>query len=343
MKNPSRWWLQCLVERNGQWPACQLARSSYEFRRAVAEVSELCSGDVSICCPTVGCLGASLMNHTLYTLGIGAAARLMIIRKEQSVKVDFEEKVTAHCRAEGGLVGDAICEGQLSVCILDCSKADLACFRLAPAEQINLHPAGHHQQSNSRIYALTPGQIGWDLNMCTGIVKSVEVCGQEADLGIKAKMVILDVDGYPFTRALLETRLARDRGFAVRLGEENNPKYKVHPNFNKALVSTSVLELRDGSRPYKANMSIPILKWRRTGSDETFLPIALNCTLTPTADGSRIVVQFALIYMAVSFEDVVISVFSNGCQSFAQNLQCFDWHRCVQCQLCPLGLGDPTA
>merc|ERR1711988_1895770 len=51
------------------------------------------------------------------------------------VRVDIEEKISADLQMEGGLDGEAVCTGQFQVTVLDASKGDLACFKLAPQNQ----------------------------------------------------------------------------------------------------------------------------------------------------------------------------------------------------------------
>jgi len=48
----------------------------------------------------------------------------------EPVKVDIEEKIEAKCEIEGGLDGEAKCEGQFQVTVMDAAKASLVCFKL---------------------------------------------------------------------------------------------------------------------------------------------------------------------------------------------------------------------
>merc|ERR1719498_545801 len=50
-------------------------------------------------------------------------------------------------------------------------------------------------------------------------------------------------------------------------------KYKVHPNLNKQSHAANVLEVRDASKAYRANVEAPLLKWRFT-SPSLALPLA---------------------------------------------------------------------
>jgi len=137
------------------------------------------------------------------------------------VKVDIEEQIKAKLEVEGGLTGEIECVGDFKVTVLDTSKADLVCFKLAP----------------------------------------------------------------------------QDQSF----------KYKVHPNLNKASHAANVLEPRDASKAYRANVEAPLLKWRLTSSNEDFLPISLSCWPSQTADGTTIVLEYELTNNDICLEDVHIT------------------------------------
>lgn len=60
------------------------------------------------------------------------------------IKVEIKEKVMADLEVEGGLSGEATCNGSFEVTVLDPAKANLCCFRLAPCLQnfkYKVHPS----------------------------------------------------------------------------------------------------------------------------------------------------------------------------------------------------------
>jgi len=68
------------------------------------------------------------------------------------VKVDIDEQIKANLEVEGGLKGEVEVIGDFKVTVLDSSKADLVCFKLAPQDQSfkykvhpNLNKASHAQ------------------------------------------------------------------------------------------------------------------------------------------------------------------------------------------------------
>lgn len=61
----------------------------------------------------------------------------------EPVAVSITEKIAADLEVEGGIDGEATCNGALEVTVLDHAKADLVCFRLAPQSQdyrYKVHP-----------------------------------------------------------------------------------------------------------------------------------------------------------------------------------------------------------
>lgn len=81
-------------------------------------------------------------------------------------------------------------------------------------------------------------------------------------------------------------------------------KYKVHPNLNKQSHAANILEVRDATKAYRANMEAPLLKWQLKSSNDDFLPISLSCWPSQTADGTTIVLEFEMTDDSINLEDV---------------------------------------
>jgi len=88
--------------------------------------------------------------------------------------------------------------------------------------------------------------------------------------------------------------------------QDQNFKYKVHPNLNKASQAANVLEVRDATRAFRANTPAPLVKWRLTSTKEEFLPINLSCWPSATSDGTQIVLEFELTDNNITLENVNI-------------------------------------
>merc|ERR1711953_902532 len=90
------------------------------------------------------------------------------------------------------------------------------------------------------------------------------------------------------------------------MGQNQQFKYKVHPNLNKASHSNNILEVKEASKAFKPNVPAPLLKWQMKSNDDAFLPITLSCWPTTTADGTQMVMEFELTDDSVSLENVYI-------------------------------------
>ncbi|CAJ1351611.1 unnamed protein product [Effrenium voratum] len=94
---------------------------------------------------------------------------------------------------------------------------------------------------------------------------------------------------------------------AFRLAPQNQEfKYKIHPNLNKTSHANNVLEVREASRAYRANAPVPLVKWQFKSSNEEFLPVQMSCWPSTTADGTQIVLELELTDTSVTLEDVQI-------------------------------------
>lgn len=94
---------------------------------------------------------------------------------------------------------------------------------------------------------------------------------------------------------------------AFRLAPQNQDfKYKIHPNLNKTSHANNILEVREASRAYRANAPVPLVKWQYKSSNEDFLPVQISCWPSTTADGTQIVLELELTDLSVTLEDVQI-------------------------------------
>ncbi|CAK9053266.1 unnamed protein product [Durusdinium trenchii] len=94
---------------------------------------------------------------------------------------------------------------------------------------------------------------------------------------------------------------------AFRLAPQNQEfKYKIHPNLNKTSHANNVLEVREASRAYRANAPVPLVKWQYKSSNEDFLPVQISCWPSTTSDGTQIVLELELTDTSITLEDVQI-------------------------------------
>eukprot|EP00913_Durusdinium_trenchii_P004106 g3805.t1 len=91
---------------------------------------------------------------------------------------------------------------------------------------------------------------------------------------------------------------------AFRLAPQNQEfKYKIHPNLNKTSHANNVLEVREASRAYRANAPVPLVKWQYKSSNEDFLPVQISCWPSTTSDGTQIVLELELTDTSITLEE----------------------------------------
>merc|ERR1719343_502971 len=87
----------------------------------------------------------------------------------EPVKVEVKEKVTADLEIEGGLAGEATCNGSFEVTVLDPAKAALVAFKLAPQPQnfkYKCHPALNKASQAANVLEVRQGQAAFPSGGC---------------------------------------------------------------------------------------------------------------------------------------------------------------------------------
>ncbi|XP_019190085.1 PREDICTED: coatomer subunit delta-like isoform X1 [Ipomoea nil] len=108
--------------------------------------------------------------------------------------------------------------------------------------------------------------------------------------------------------------LSQDDGFIqVQIETSANPAvlFKTHPNINKELFANeNILGLKDPNRPFPTGQSgdgVGLLKWRMQSTDESILPLTLNCW--PSVSGKETYVNIEYETPAnMHLQNVIISV-----------------------------------
>jgi hypothetical protein len=89
--------------------------------------------------------------------------------------------------------------------------------------------------------------------------------------------------------------------------QDQSFKYKVHPNLNKQSHTNNILEVRDASKAYRANVEAPLLKWRMTSTNEDHLPISISFFSSQTPEGTQINLEYEMTANDICLEDVHIT------------------------------------
>ncbi|KAJ3740093.1 hypothetical protein DFH05DRAFT_1510256 [Lentinula detonsa] len=90
----------------------------------------------------------------------------------------------------------------------------------------------------------------------------------------------------------------------------NSLQFKQHPNVAKfAPGKERVVALKDPSRAFPVGQSLAVLKWRYNGTDESNVPLSINCWPSPSNDGTcEVSIEYELENGSVTLYDVVISI-----------------------------------
>ncbi|KAF8971900.1 hypothetical protein BDZ97DRAFT_1152820 [Flammula alnicola] len=87
-------------------------------------------------------------------------------------------------------------------------------------------------------------------------------------------------------------------------------QFKQHPNVAKfAPGQPRIVALKDSSRAFPVGQSLAVLKWRYAGTDESNVPLSINCWPSPSNDGTcEVSIEYELENEHVTLYDVVISI-----------------------------------
>ncbi|KAF8722654.1 hypothetical protein AX14_009718 [Amanita brunnescens Koide BX004] len=90
----------------------------------------------------------------------------------------------------------------------------------------------------------------------------------------------------------------------------NALQFKQHPNVAKfAPGQDRVVALKDPKKPFPVNQSLTVLRWRYAGTDESNVPLSINCWPAPNNDGTcEVSIEYELESEIVTLHDVVISI-----------------------------------
>jgi hypothetical protein len=87
-------------------------------------------------------------------------------------------------------------------------------------------------------------------------------------------------------------------------------QFKQHPNVAKFTPGQPrVVALKDASRAFPVRQSLAVLKWRYAGTDESNVPLSINCWPSPLNDGTcEVSIEYELENENITLYDVVISI-----------------------------------
>ncbi|BAT90957.1 hypothetical protein VIGAN_06225600 [Vigna angularis var. angularis] len=99
----------------------------------------------------------------------------------------------------------------------------------------------------------------------------------------------------------------------VQTGENQAIIFKTHPNMNKELFANeNILGLKDPNRPFPTGQTggsegVGLLKWRMQSTDESMVPLTINCWPTTSGNNTSVSIEYEASSM-FDLRDVLISV-----------------------------------
>merc|ERR1711971_627363 len=85
---------------------------------------------------------------------------------------------------------------------------------------------------------------------------------------------------------------------------------QTHPNIDKELFKTrSVIGLKNPAKPFPVNTGVGVLKWRFTSSEDSDIPLSINCWPSDNGSGGCDVnIEYELENTDLELQDVVITI-----------------------------------
>ncbi|XP_030648252.1 archain 1a [Chanos chanos] len=112
---------------------------------------------------------------------------------------------------------------------------------------------------------------------------------------------------------MISLRVSDDKNGRIRLLINNNDKKGVqlqtHPNVDKKLFTAeSVIGLKNPEKSFPLNNDVGVLKWRLQTTDESLIPLTINCWPSESSTGCDVNIEYELQEEALELNDVIISI-----------------------------------
>lgn len=206
----------------------------------------------------------------------------------EPVSVTIDEKITANCQLEGGLIGEAECLGQFVVNVLDTAKGDLVCFKLAEQDQkfkYKVHPNLNKASHNNNILEVRDASRAFRANTPAPLLKWRYTSNKEEMLPIQLSCwPTTQADG---TQVVLEYELTDDK---VTL-QDCHARFPCPPNAQATVTNVDNGECDYEPSTQQVHWYIPVIeKSESSGSIEfsakTDIAMMLPFTFEATVQGS---------------------------------------------------------
>ncbi|XP_031549783.1 coatomer subunit delta-like [Actinia tenebrosa] len=114
-------------------------------------------------------------------------------------------------------------------------------------------------------------------------------------------------------RGLVVLRISNSEVAKIKLAVENNDdkgfQLQTHPNVDKKLFSSeNVIGLKQAGKSFPINNDIGLLRWRLQTTDESLMPLSINCWPSENDGQCEVNIEYELLQDNLELKDVVISI-----------------------------------
>ncbi|MCI4394402.1 hypothetical protein PGIGA_G00168400 [Pangasianodon gigas] len=112
---------------------------------------------------------------------------------------------------------------------------------------------------------------------------------------------------------MITLRVSDEKNGQIRLLINNNDKRGVqlqtHPNVDKKLFTAeSLIGLKNPEKSFPLNNDVGVLKWRLQTTDESLIPLTINCWPSESGSSCDVNIEYELQEESLELNDVVISI-----------------------------------
>ncbi|GAA6097976.1 archain 1b [Tachysurus ichikawai] len=112
---------------------------------------------------------------------------------------------------------------------------------------------------------------------------------------------------------MITLRVSDDKYSRIRLQINNNDKKGVqlqtHPNVDKKLFTAdSVIGLKNPEKSFPLNNDVGVLKWRLQTTDESLIPLTINCWPSESGSSCDVNIEYELQEEGLELNDLVINI-----------------------------------
>ncbi|XP_060768329.1 archain 1a [Neoarius graeffei] len=112
---------------------------------------------------------------------------------------------------------------------------------------------------------------------------------------------------------MITLRVSDEKSGRIRLLINNNDKRGVqlqtHPNVDKKLFTAdSLIGLKNPEKSFPLNNDVGVLKWRLQTTDESLIPLTINCWPSESGSSCDVNIEYELQEESLELNDVVISI-----------------------------------